>query len=92
MIKIERMSEGCKATVNGSQIFVGQLFDYNDIESLAVTVGKVMYTVDEAEVKEVEAAVGAEVAVVPIAKKPTKVVKPAPEVVPVEVPMEPTPV
>ena len=88
MIKIERMSEGCKATVNGSQIFVGQLFDYNDIESLAITVGKVMYTVDENEVKEVEA----EVVVVPIAKKPAKVVKPAPEVVPVEVPMEPTPV
>jgi hypothetical protein len=84
MIKIERMSEGCKATVNGSQIFVGQLFGYNDIESLVVTEGKVMYTIDEAEVKEVEAAVVVQVA--PVVKKVTK---PAMVAYPVEVPMEP---
>ena len=56
MIKIERMSEGCKATVNGNQIFVGQLFNYKDIRTLVVTEGKVTYTVDETEIKEVEAA------------------------------------
>lgn len=56
MIKIERMSEGCKATINGSQIFVGQLFNYQDIKTLEVTAGKVMYTIDENEIKEVEAA------------------------------------
>jgi len=57
MIKIESMSEGCKATINGSQIFVGQLFNYKDIKTLVVTVGKVMYTIDENEIKEVEAVV-----------------------------------
>jgi hypothetical protein len=56
MIKIERMSEGCKATVNGNQIFVGQLFTYSDIKTLEVLSGVVTYTVDEAEIKEVEAA------------------------------------
>ena len=77
MIKIERMSEGCKATVNGNQIFVGQLFSYSDIETLAVTEGKVMYTVDEAEVKEVEAEV--------VAPAPVLVAKKAAKLAPVEV-------
>jgi len=66
MIKIERMSEGCKATVNGNQIFVGQLFTYSDIKTLEVLSGVVTYTVDEAEIKEVEAVAK------PAAKTPAK--------------------
>lgn len=72
MIKIETMSEDCIATVNDNRIFVGQLFTYTDIQTLKVTAGKVMYTVDELEIKEVEA--------------PAKVVKPAKVIKPVAVP------
>ena len=57
MIKIEQMTEGCKATIKDNQIFVGQLFNYSDIETLVVTQGSVTYSIDESEVKVVEAVV-----------------------------------
>jgi hypothetical protein len=77
MIKIERMSEGCKATVNGNQIFVGQLFTYKDIETLEVLSGVVTYTVDEAEIVDVEAAPVKATAKVPAKSLPKVVAGPA---------------
>lgn len=56
MIKIERMTEGCIATVNDKQIFVGQLINFTEYEALKVTAGTVTVSIDELEVKDIVAA------------------------------------
>lgn len=58
MIKIEKMTPGCKATITrGEQpqpVFVGQLLSRADLETLVVGGGTLMYTIDEQEIVEVD--------------------------------------
>lgn len=59
MIKFERLSKDAKATVvrNGvtQPVYLGMCVSAQELETLVVISGKVLYTVDEEQVIEVEA-------------------------------------
>lgn len=56
MVKIERVLDGAVATVirNGQevQLFQGQLINYDELSTLKVIGGKVIYSVNETDVVE----------------------------------------
>lgn len=58
MIKIEKMTPGCKATITRGEVpqpvFVGQLLSRADIETLIVGGGTLLYTIDEEAIVEVK--------------------------------------
>lgn len=56
MIKIEKLSEDCKAILkSGDQVFNGQLITHEEFETLKVITGSVLVSIDEKELKIVEA-------------------------------------
>lgn len=56
MVKIEKLSEGCKAILkSGDQVFNGQLITHEEFETLKVITGSVLVSIDEKELKIVEA-------------------------------------
>lgn len=59
MIKFERLSKDAKATIvrNGVQqpVYLGMTLSSSELESLVVSAGTVLYTIDETEVVEVSA-------------------------------------
>lgn len=61
MIKIEKLKDGAKATYTRDgvkkPVFLHQLITRQDLETLEVTQGTVVYSVDELEIKEQSAPV-----------------------------------
>lgn len=54
MIKIEKLKNDAEATIDGvSPLFEGQLITHQQLTTLVVTKGTVVFSIDELEVKEV---------------------------------------
>jgi len=85
MIKFERLSKGAKATVIRNEVtqpvYIGMAVSREELDTLQVTAGTVLYTVDEKEIVEVSAKPAE-------APKPQQVIQPAE----VAVPTQPEPV
>jgi hypothetical protein len=76
MIKIEELKNGAKATYTRDgvkkPIFLHQLITRQDLETLEVTQGTVVYSVDELEIKEQSAPAVVVAAEVPVKKLTAK--------------------
>lgn len=55
MVKIEKLSQTCIATINGSMIAVGQLYTLIEFRSMVVQSGSVTVSIDEKEIVTVDA-------------------------------------
>lgn len=84
MIKFERLSKDAKATIvrNGVKqpVYLGMTVSQAELDSLVVSAGEVLYTVNEEKIVTVQAPVAAPPApepAAPVAAKPA-IVKPAP--------------
>ena len=51
MIKIEKITEDCKADIEGEPIFLGMLINQKQLNRLVVHEGEICYTVNEQEVR-----------------------------------------
>lgn len=76
MIKIEKLKDGAKATYTRDgvkkPVFLHQLITRQDLETLEVTQGTVVYSVDELEIKEQSAPVMTAPAETPVKKLSAK--------------------
>ena len=51
MIKIEKITEDCKADIEGEPIFLGMLINQKQLNRLVVHEGEICYTINEQEVR-----------------------------------------
>ena len=80
MVKIESMTPGCVAKFksSGKSLFAGQLIELIQVADIEVSVGELVYSVDETVVKSIKAPAPAP-APAPVAKPaPAPAPKPAP--------------
>lgn len=88
MVKIESMTPGCVAKFksSGKSLFAGQLIELIQVADIEVSVGELVYSVDETVVKSIKAPA-------PVAKPapaPAPVAKPAPAPAPKPAPAKAT--